>query len=166
MGQVCRLEQPTGVKAPGFCLYDTEGNDICLRDYAGSWVVLYFYPKDGSPGCTLENLGFSDHRAEFDGMRAMVIGVSPDTIRKHKSFTEKHRLRTTLLSDFDRRIIDAYGAARKRTMFGRESEGVQRSTFIIDPAGRIAHAWCKVSVPGHVDEVLAKLRELQADAEG
>ena len=151
-----------GEKAPEFCLPNQDSEEVCLRDLQGSWVVLYFYPKDSTPGCTTEALDFTAHLAEFEALGATVLGVSPDSIKRHKNFVEKKELKVTLLSDEEKSVLQAYGVWQLKKNYGREYMGVVRSTFIIDPDGKIAAKWEKVRVKGHVEEVLAKLKELQS----
>ena len=154
----------TGQSAPDFCLPDQDGKEVCLKDLRGKWVVLYFYPKDQTSGCTLEAQDFTRHLEEFEKLGAVVLGVSPDSVESHRRFREKQGLRVTLLSDPERKVIQAYGAWGKKKMGGREYYGVIRSTFLIDPEGRIAALWPKVRVKGHVEEVLETLRRLQSEA--
>ena len=132
-----------------------------LADLTGKWVILYFYPKDSTPGCTTESCNFRDSLPDFSAASAAVIGVSRDSIKSHARFAEKQSLNFTLLSDPDETLCRAFDVIQVKKLYGRESLGVERSTFIIDPAGKIAHAWRKVKVNGHVDEVLETLKELQ-----
>ena len=150
-----------GDKAPDFCLPNQDSEEVCLRDLQGSWVVLYFYPKDSTPGCTTEALDFTAHLPEFEALGATVLGVSPDSIRRHRNFIEKKELKVTLLSDEEKEVLQAYGVWQLKKNYGREYMGVVRSTFIIDPDGKIAAKWEKVKVKGHVEEVLNRLKELQ-----
>jgi peroxiredoxin Q/BCP len=149
-----------GQKAPGFCLEDKDGTEVCLKDQIGTWVVLYFYPRDNTSGCTREAMDFAANLGEFEKMGAVVLGVSPDSIESHAKFSRKHDLSVTLLSDPDHEVIEAYGAWRKKKMYGREFLGVVRSTVLIDPKGTVAHVWPKVRVKGHVEDVKATLREM------
>ena len=149
------------MKAPEFCLPNQDETEICLRDLAGKWVVLYFYPKDNTPGCTTEACDFSNELEEFEDLDAVILGVSPDSPKKHRNFIEKKGLKITLLSDEDKEVLKAYGAWGLKKMYGKEYEGVIRSTFIIDPNGEIVAEWRKVRVKGHVEEVKNKLKELQ-----
>ncbi len=150
----------TGQKAPDFQLPDADGVPVSLADFAGRWLVLYFYPKDNTSGCTAEALDFTAHEADFRALGAAVIGVSPDSCQSHRKFIDGKKLKVQLLSDPDHRVLEAYRVWQKKKMYGREYMGVVRSTFIIDPQGVIRHVWPKVKVKGHVEEVLAKLREL------
>ena len=149
-----------GEKAPEFCLPNQDNEEVCLRDLAGSWVVLYFYPKDNTPGCTTEALDFSAHLPEFEALGATVLGVSPDSVKKHQNFIAKKELKVTLLADEEKEVCQAYGVWQLKKNYGREYMGVVRSTFLIDPDGVIREKWEKVRVKGHVEAVLNRLREL------
>ena len=124
-------------------------------------MVLYFYPKDNTSGCTLEARGFTMAAKDFEKEGAVILGLSPDSPESHCRFTDKHGLGITLLSDTEHEVLEAYGAWQKKRMYGREFMGVVRSTFLIDPEGTQAHVWPKVKVAGHVEAVLEKLRELK-----
>ena len=150
-----------GDKAPDFCLPNQDSEEICLRDFAGSWVVLYFYPKDNTPGCTTEALDFTALKSEFEKEGATILGVSPDSIKRHQNFITKKELQITLLSDEDKEVAQKYGVWQLKKMYGREYMGIVRSTFLIDPNGNIAEIWTKVKVKGHAQEVLEKLKELK-----
>jgi peroxiredoxin Q/BCP len=150
-----------GTKAPDFCLPNQDEVEICLRDLKGKWVVLYFYPKDLTPGCTTEACDFTEAMPEFEKLDAVILGVSPDSPEKHRKFIEKKGLGITLLSDENKEVLKAYGAWGPKKMYGREFEGVIRSTFLIDPEGNIAAVWPKVRVKGHVEAVKKKLEELK-----
>lgn len=150
-----------GDAAPAFCLPDKDRNETCLRDYAGKWVVLYFYPKDNTSGCTLEAIDFSASIKELEKLGAAVLGVSPDSPESHCRFYDKHKLRVTLLSDQDHRVMEKYGVWGSKKMYGRESMGVIRSTILIDPKGIIRFRWDKVKVNGHVESVVRTLAELR-----
>lgn len=154
-----------GSPAPDFCLPDQDGQEVCLHDLRGRWVVLYFYPKDNTSGCTLEAIQFTQHLDAFEARGATVIGVSPDPPQSHRRFAEKHGLRVRLLSDPEHRVLEQYGVWQKKQRFGREYWGVVRTTFLIDPEGRIAWVWPNVKVQGHAEEVLAKLTALQEGKE-
>ena len=149
-----------GEAAPDFEKTDQEGNTHRLSDYRGQWVVLYFYPKDNTPGCTREACAFRDRRAELEKRGAKVLGVSPDSAKSHARFAEKQGLSFPLLADPEKEVLDAYGVWREKTSFGKTSLGVVRTTFLIDPDGNIAHVWDKVKVDGHDETVLTKLDEL------
>jgi peroxiredoxin Q/BCP len=151
-----------GRKAPAFSLLDQEGRKVTLTDFLEQWVVVYFYPKDDTPGCTTEACEFTTQWGEFEKLQAAVLGVSPDSPQSHKKFIDKHGLKITLLSDPDHKVLEAYDAWGEKSMYGKKYEGVLRSTFLIDPAGKVAFHWPKVSPAGHAAEVAAKLAELQA----
>ncbi len=146
-----------GKKAPSFTLLDATGAKRTLREFAGRWVVLYFYPKDDTPGCTREACDFTAGLAAFEALDATVLGVSRDTPESHAKFAAKHVLKVTLLSDPDHATLEAYGAWGEKTLYGKTSVGVIRSTVLIDPEGKVAHHWKKVSVDGHVEAVRTKL---------
>ncbi|OQX50221.1 MAG: thioredoxin-dependent thiol peroxidase [Epsilonproteobacteria bacterium 4484_20] len=149
-----------GDMAPDFCLPNQDEEEICFRDIKGRWIVLYFYPKDNTPGCTTEACDFTAALPDFEGLDAIVLGVSPDSPKKHRNFIEKKELRITLLSDEEKELCKAFGVWQLKKNYGREYMGVVRSTFIIDPDGKIAAKWEKVRVKGHVEEVKEKLEEL------
>jgi len=151
----------TGSKAPEFSLKNAAGSIKSLADYRGQWVVVYFYPKDNTPGCTLEANEFSDAKSRFFDLNASIIGVSPDSCRSHMGFIKKQGLEIELLSDPDKDMLEAYGVWKEKSMYGRTYMGVERTTFLVDPKGVIAHIWSKVKVNGHVEEVLKKLTELK-----
>ena len=144
-----------------FCLPNQDEEEICLRDIKGGWIVLYFYPKDNTPGCTTEACDFTDALPNFDELSAVVLGVSPDSPKKHRNFIEKKELKITLLADESKDLCNAFGVWQLKKTFGKEYMGVVRSTFIIDPDGKVAAVWEKVRVKGHVEEVKNKLEELQ-----
>ncbi|UZX15238.1 thioredoxin-dependent thiol peroxidase [Thermus sp. PS18] len=150
-----------GTAAPDFALPDQEGRIHRLADYRGKWVVLYFYPKDDTPGCTKEACGFRDRMGDLQDLGAVVLGVSADDVQSHKRFAEKYGLNFPLLADPEREVILAYGAWGKKNLYGKEYEGVLRQTFLIDPEGRIAKVWRKVSPEGHAEEVAEALRALR-----
>lgn len=152
-----------GEKAVEFCLPSDGGNEVCLKDLKGKWVVLYFYPKDNTPGCTKEAQQFSELLEEFDKLNAVVLGVSPDSVESHKKFKEKKDLKVTLLSDVNKEVINAYGAWQLKKSYGREYYGVVRSTYLIDPEGKVAYVWKKVRANGHAAKVLEKLKELKEE---
>ena len=150
-----------GDTVPDFCLPNQDEEEICLRDIKGRWIVLYFYPKDNTPGCTTEACDFTAALPDFEGLNAIVLGVSPDSPHKHRNFIEKKDLKITLLADEEKELCNLFGCWQLKKNYGREYMGVVRSTFIIDPDGKVAAKWEKVRVKGHVDEVKAKLAELQ-----
>ncbi len=149
-----------GEKAPDFCLPDYRGEKHCLRDFRGKWVILYFYPKDNTSGCTREAKEFTAAKDEFEKLNAFIIGISKDSPKSHEKFINKHNLNILLLSDEEHRVIEAYGAWGKKKNYGREYFGTIRSTFLIDPEGKIVKVWKKVRVNGHVDDVLKTLKEV------
>jgi thioredoxin-dependent peroxiredoxin len=146
-----------GDRAPDFQARDDQGRSVRLSDFKGKSVVLYFYPKDMTPGCTIEACDFRDRHADYEKKGAVVLGVSKDSAASHVKFKEKHRLPFPLLADEDLAVIKAYGAWGKRSLYGREFMGVVRSTVVIGPDGRIRAVFPKVKVKGHADEVLAAL---------
>ncbi len=142
-----------GDKAPEFCLLDENNKRVCLKDFRGKWLVLYFYPKDNTSGCTKEAVDFSQHMKDFKKMDAVIIGISPDSPKSHSNFIQKHNLKIVLLSDTEHTVLQKYGVWQKKKMYGREYFGVVRTTYVIDPQGQIVTQWKKVRVPGHVTEV-------------
>ena len=149
-----------GTPAPDFDLPTDGGGRVRLRDLRGRIVVLYFYPKDDTSGCTKEAIAFSTLYDRFAGAGATIIGISPDSPAKHDKFKAKHDLRVTLASDEEREVIGAYGVWVEKSMYGRKYMGVERSTFLIDRDGRIARIWRKVKVTGHAEAVLEAVQEL------
>jgi len=143
--------------APHFCLPDAGGNKVCLEDFHGKWVVLYFYPKDNTPGCTLEAVTFSAALEQFAALGAQVIGVSGDSPESHQRFAEKHNLTVVLLSDADHHVLKEYDAWKPKVLFGKEVLGTERDTFLISPDGTIVEIWRKVKVKGHAEAVKASL---------
>ena len=143
-----------GHTAPAFCLYDTDGCEHCLKDYEGQWVILYFYPRDNTPGCTREACDFRDARPRWSRRKAIVFGVSTDSAKSHEKFRTKYDLNFPLLVDADAGCARKYGVWQKKSMYGKLFYGMVRSTFVIDPEGKIAQAYYKVKVDGHVDDVL------------
>jgi len=150
-----------GDQADNFCLFNKHNEKVCLESFKGKWVVLYFYPKDDTPGCTTEAIGFSNSIDEFEKLNAIVIGISPDSKESHDKFCGKHNLKVQLLSDTNHEAIEKYGVWQIKKMYGKEYYGVVRSTFLIDPQGFIRHIWSPVDVKNHVNEVLEMLVELQ-----
>lgn len=147
-------ELKEGAKAPDFSLPSSEGKNVKLSDFKGQTVVLYFYPKDDTPGCTQEACDFRDSIKEFKKKGAMVLGVSPDSLKKHDKFIEKFKLPFPLLSDEEKKVLNQYGVWKEKSMYGRKYMGVERTTVVIDPQGKIARIFPKVKVTGHSDEVL------------
>jgi thioredoxin-dependent peroxiredoxin len=153
---------PVGSKAPAFTLPNQDARPFTLGDFKGQWVVLYFYPQDDTPGCTTEACQFTSHFPEFEQLKARVVGISPDSPESHRQFIAKHGLKIDLLSDPTHEVMERYGAWAEKTQFGKSSEGVVRSTVIVDPKGKIAYHWPKVRAEGHAEEVRRKLEELTA----
>lgn len=149
-----------GQDAPNFSAKDQNDETVSLRDYCDRWLVLYFYPKDNTPGCTTEAKDFTAYAKEFDRLGADILGVSPDSEKLHGKFIDKHELLIKLLSDPEHEVIEAYGAWRLKKFMGKEYMGVVRSTFLISPQGKIARVWDKVRVKAHVEKVLEELRTL------
>ncbi len=147
-------ELQPGDKAPAFTLPADGARDISLSDFAGKSVVLFFYPKDDTPGCTREAIDFTEHLTEFESAGAVVIGLSKDTVAKHEKFRDKHNLKVILASDADADVIGQYGAWVEKKMFGKAYMGIERCTYLIGPDGVIKHIWRKVKVPGHAETVL------------
>ncbi len=148
--------------APEFCLPNQDDVEICTRDLKGKWLVLYFYPKDNTPGCTTEACEFTEAEPLFDELNAVILGVSADTPKKHRSFIEKQALQITLLSDESTQMMQEYGVWQMKKNYGKEYMGIVRTTFILDPQGKIAAVWNNVRVKEHVAKVKEKLAELQA----
>ncbi|MDR2081044.1 MAG: thioredoxin-dependent thiol peroxidase [Campylobacteraceae bacterium] len=151
----------TGQNAPDFSLKNQDGVEISLRDFKGKWVVLYFYPKDNTSGCTAEACDFTAALPDFKELDAVILGVSPDSVKSHQNFIQKQNIAFTLLSDEEKETAKIYDVWKKKSMYGREYMGVERSTFLIDPEGKIAKIWRKVSVKGHADEVKTALKALR-----
>ena len=155
-----------GKKAPAFTLPDQDGVKHALKDLAGAPVVLFFYPKDDTSGCTAEACQFRDQLPDFKKAKAAVFGISPDSVESHRKFVDKHGLNFTLLADSARdgddnpKVCHKYGVWQEKSMYGRKYMGVVRTTYLLDAAGKVAKRWDKVKVPGHADEVLAAIREL------
>jgi peroxiredoxin Q/BCP len=149
-----------GDKAPDFSLPSDEGGDIRLGDLSGKPVVLYFYPKDDTSGCTSEAQAFTAARGEFDALGAVVVGVSKDSTKSHGKFRQKHGLLVRLGADVEGEVVQSYGVWVEKSMYGRKYMGIERATFLIDGSGVIRKVWRKVSVPGHADAVLTATREL------
>lgn len=146
-----------GDLAPDFTAPTDGSGSIRLKDLRGQRVVLYFYPKDNTPGCTTESCEFRDAHAEFEAKNAVILGISPDGVRSHDKFKGKFELPFTLVSDEDHQIAESYGAWQEKSMYGRKYMGIQRSTFVIDREGKITDVYAKVKVKGHVADVLTKV---------
>jgi peroxiredoxin Q/BCP len=151
-------ELRVGDKAPEFSLPDQDGNSVALKRLRGRQVVLYFYPKDDTPGCTTEACGFRDSLGPIKKAGAVVLGVSLDSGASHQRFIAKYGLPFSLLSDEDAGVSKAYGVYKQKNMYGKKYWGIERTTFVIDPAGKLKAVFNKVKVDGHLDEVLAVLR--------
>jgi len=149
-----------GDQAPEITLPNQDGVEISLRDLEGKWVVLYFYPKDNTPGCTTEACEFTQALPDFDGLNAVILGISPDSPKKHANFIAKQDLLITLLADENKEVCEKYGVWQLKKNYGKEYIGVVRSTFLISPEGKIAALWEKVRVKGHVEAVKEKLSQL------
>ena len=151
-----------GTKAPAFTAATDGNGTFALSQAKGSWLVLYFYPKDDTSGCTTEACGFRDNMQVLTSLGVSVVGVSPDSPKKHDAFKTKYDLNFTLVSDEDHTVCEAYDTWKEKSMYGRKYMGVERTTYIIDPKGTIVASYAKVSVTGHVDAVIARLKELGA----
>ena len=147
-----------GEKAPDFRLPSTTGSYVSLKMYRGKSVVLYFYPKDDTTGCTKEAIAFTQLTKQFQKHNAIILGVSKDDIKSHDKFIAKHALKIDLLSDIDGSLCKAYGVWVEKNMYGRKYMGIERSTFLIDPKGRVKEVWRKVKVGAHADQVLSSLK--------
>jgi peroxiredoxin Q/BCP len=146
--------------APDFTLPRDGGGTVSLSDLRGDLVVLFFYPRDDTPGCTKESIGFSQQLQAFADAGAQVFGISKDSVAKHDKFVAKHELTTPLLSDENDTMCEDYGVWTEKSMYGKKFLGIERSTFVVDRDGKIARVWRKVKVPGHVDEVLEAVKAL------
>jgi thioredoxin-dependent peroxiredoxin len=151
-----------GDAAPDFTLPDQDGNDVSLAELRGQTIVLYFYPRADTPGCTIQACGVRDRRADYEAAGARVLGASPDSVEDVKKFADKFDLGFTLLADADHAVADAYGTWGEKSMYGKKYWGVQRATFVIDADGKISHVFPKVSPKTHDDVVLEALAELPA----
>ena len=148
-----------GQVAPDFTLPASNGEEVKLSDFRGKYVVLYFYPKDMTPGCTNEACDFRDHHESFAELDAVILGVSPDPVDRHKKFIEKHDLPFLLLADEDHKVAEDYGVWQLKKNFGKEKMGIVRSTFIVDKEGKLVKEWRKVRVKGHVESALEYIKE-------
>ena len=151
-----------GTTAPDFTAPQNGGGTFTLSDHRGKFVVLYFYPKDSTPGCTVEACAFRDATSEYAALNAVVVGVSKDSVKRHDNFVKKQELNFPLVSDAESDICEQYGTWVQKKMYGKEYMGIARATFLIDPGGVICHVWPKVKVKVHADEVLAALKEHNA----
>jgi peroxiredoxin Q/BCP len=150
-----------GKKAPAFTLQDETGAKIKLADLAGQWVVLYFYPKDDTPGCTVEACEFTSGLSGFQKLDATVLGCSRDSAESHRKFIAKYKLKVKLLSDPDHAVMEKYGAWGEKSNYGKKTVGVVRSTVLINPEGKVAYHWPTVKADGHAEKVRTKLDELR-----
>ncbi|MDD1497684.1 MAG: thioredoxin-dependent thiol peroxidase [Agrobacterium cavarae] len=153
-------ELTIGDEAPDFRLPRNGGGDISLSDLKGKAVVLYFYPKDDTSGCTAEAIDFSALGAQFEAANTVVIGISPDSVKSHDKFAAKHSLTVMLAADEDKSALEAYGVWKEKSMYGKKYMGVERTTFLISPDGKVAKIWSKVKVPGHAQAVLDEAKAL------
>ncbi len=156
MSDLLQIGQP----APDFSAQDQNSNTVSLDDFCDRWLVLYFYPKDDTPGCTVEAIDFTALKEQFTELGAAIIGVSPDSTESHGKFIAKHNLGLQLLSDPERKVTEAYNVWRLKKFMGKEYMGVVRSTFLIAPDGKLAHIWNNARAKGHAEKVLQKLEEL------
>ena len=153
-------ELKPGDQAPDFTLPADGGGTLSLKQFRGKAVILYFYPKDDTSGCTAEACSFHDNAAAFKKLKAQVVGVSKDTVASHDKFKKKYSLTFPLVSDEDGKICEKYGTWVEKSLYGRKYMGIERATFLIDKTGTVAKVWHKVKVPGHVDEVLQAVKAL------
>lgn len=151
-----------GKKAPKFKAKANGDKEIALSDYKGQWLVLYFYPKDNTSGCTKQACGFSENIKAFEKLEAAILGVSPDSVKSHDNFIAKHDLKFDLLSDPEKEIATAYDSFGEKKMYGKTYMGIIRSTFIIDPDGKVAAEFKNIRVKGYIEKVMEKLEELKA----
>ncbi|MDT8406723.1 MAG: peroxiredoxin [Methylococcales bacterium] len=156
MTEVPAIDQPV----PDFSALSTDHANLTLSDLAGRFLVLYFYPRDNTPGCTQEGQDFRDHYAQFTELNAEVIGVSRDKLKTHENFKAKHDFPFPLITDPEESLCAVFGVMKQKNMYGKQVRGIERSTFLIDPDGVLRREWRKVKVPGHVQDVLAALAEL------
>lgn len=156
-------ELVTGKKAPSFTLQDTGGRKVSLRDdVRGHWAVLYFYPKDMTPGCTKQACSFRDHWSTLRRRKVKVFGISPDSVARHQKFTEKYELPFALLADENHEVAERYGVWGEKKLYGRSFMGIKRTSFLVDPEGTIRHIWRKPKVAVHAEEVLEVLDSLES----
>lgn len=149
-----------GDRAPDFCLQNQDEQTICLKDYLGKNIVLYFYPKDNTPGCSMEAMMFTKFKDEFEKHNTIIFGISKDSCDSHRKFIENKNLNITLISDPEKEIHEKYGVWRLKKFMGKEFLGTIRTTFLIDKEGMIVYIWDKVKVKGHVEEVLKYVKDL------
>ena len=151
-----------GQDAPEFCLPNQDEVEICFRDLKGKWIVLYFYPKDNTPGCSTEACEFTAMEPDFSELDAIIVGVSPDSPKSHRNFIAKKELDIMLLSDMEKEVAKAYDVWQLKKLYGKEYMGIVRSTFLISPEGKIAALWTKVKVKNHVEAVMEPLSSLKS----
>ncbi len=149
-----------GDLAPGFCLENQDGRQVCLEDFIGRRVVVYFYPKDNTPGCTKEACQFNENLEDLSRLQVAVVGISPDSPGSHAQFRENYGLKFDLLSDADHSVAEQWGAWGEKVLYGKRRTGLVRSTFVVGPDGRIEHAWYNVRADGHPRQVLERLASL------
>ncbi len=149
-----------GKQAPTFTLNNQQGEAVSLEDFKGKYVVLYFYPKDSTPGCTTQACDFRDSIEDFTALNAVILGVSPDNEASHQKFIAKHELPFDLLVDEEKEVAEAYDVWKLKKNFGREYMGIERSTFLIDPEGKVVEEWRKVRVKNHIEDALNTLKEM------
>ena len=154
-------ELAVGDKAPSFELPNQNGNIVKLSDFSGKWLVAYFYPRDDTPGCTVEAKEFTELKKMFEANGATILGVSPDNEAKHCKFIDKHGLKIDLLADSEKSMLSDYGVWQEKSMYGKTYMGVVRTTYLIDPDGNIAGAWTNVKAKGHADAVLKRLIDIR-----
>lgn len=155
------MEKLEGLQAPQFTLPNEKGEKVSLSDFEGKkYVILYFYPKDATPGCTTQACDFRDAYEDFSNLNAVILGVSPDNETSHQRFIEKQGLPFSLLVDEKHEVAEKYGVWKLKKMFGKEYMGIERSTFLIDPTGTVVKEWRKVKVAGHIEEALLTLEQL------
>lgn len=152
-----------GKKAPAFKLPDDAGNTVQLKDFKGEMLVLFFYPKDDTSGCTKEAIAFTELKDQFNAAGAQILGMSPDSVERHVKFKNKHDLTVALAADEEKAVLEKYGVWVEKSMYGRKYMGVERTTLLIDTDGKIANIWRKVKVPGHAEAVLEAVKELAAN---
>lgn len=150
-----------GAAAPAINLLDQDGKQQKLSDYKGQWVLVYFYPKDDTPGCTTEACSFRDNLPKLDKLKVKVLGISTDSVASHKKFADKYKLPFTLLADVDKKVVEKYGVWAEKSMYGRKYFGVLRTSFLVDPNGKIVRVYEKVKPAVHVEQVMADLSALQ-----
>ena len=157
MSQILKV----GEKAPNFDLPNQDGKNVKLGDFAGKWLVVYFYPRADTPGCTVEAIEFTELKKDFGKNGASILGVSPDNEKKHCKFIDKHKLEIELLADESSTMLSDYGVWQEKSMYGKTYMGVVRTTYLIDPERSVAEAWTKVKARGHAEIVLERLKEIK-----